>query len=208
MPRPRTTAKRLPRQARSRERVDAILDAAASLLRDGGLAAVSTNRIAGQAGVPVGSIYQYFDNKEDVVRQLGLRSLRRLDDVVDRLVAAEEERGWEELIDLTLETLARLYRSDPGFGAVWLGANVSTELKQADQEHDQELAARIDPILARAVPHLSRAERATACALLVQVTGSVVALAVRHGPRRGRRILEEGKRMLKAYVRDHVERTP
>ncbi len=59
--------KKQPRQKRSREMVRAILDAAAKVLVEEGWAAASTNRVAEVAGVSVGSLYQYFPNKESLV---------------------------------------------------------------------------------------------------------------------------------------------
>jgi AcrR family transcriptional regulator len=49
--------------ARSRIKVDAILTAAAHILKGEGPASVSTNRIADAANVSVGSVYQYFPTR-------------------------------------------------------------------------------------------------------------------------------------------------
>ena len=43
--------------------VDAMLDAAVKLLKRGGASSITTNRIAETAGVSIGSVYQYFPNK-------------------------------------------------------------------------------------------------------------------------------------------------
>ncbi|WP_207766038.1 TetR/AcrR family transcriptional regulator [Solimonas fluminis] len=59
--------KKQPRQARSRATVEAICDAAARLMQDEGYAAVTTNRVAERAGVSVGSLYEYFPNKQSIV---------------------------------------------------------------------------------------------------------------------------------------------
>lgn len=60
-------ARKAPRQRRSRETVDVILAATARVLASDGYARASTNRIAEVAGVSVGSIYQYFPNKDALV---------------------------------------------------------------------------------------------------------------------------------------------
>lgn len=59
--------RRSPRQARSRATYDAILEAASQILERDGLGAFNTNAVAGRAGVSVGTLYQYFPNKEAVL---------------------------------------------------------------------------------------------------------------------------------------------
>ena len=59
-----------PRQDRSRATVEAILAAAAQVLVDRGYEAATTARIADRAGVSIGSLYQYFPNKEALVAAL------------------------------------------------------------------------------------------------------------------------------------------
>jgi AcrR family transcriptional regulator len=53
-----------PRQERSRETVAVILEAAARIFAEHGYAAGTTNRIAAKAGVSIGSLYEYFPNKD------------------------------------------------------------------------------------------------------------------------------------------------
>jgi AcrR family transcriptional regulator len=63
----RTTPRKRPRQARSRETVTAILDATAQVLYRHGFDGLSTNHVATAAGVSIGSLYQYFPNKDALV---------------------------------------------------------------------------------------------------------------------------------------------
>ena len=62
------------------ELVGKLLEATAQVLGEFGLAATSTNKIAARAGVAIGSIYQYFPNKEALIDAL-------LDDRLHRLAA-------------------------------------------------------------------------------------------------------------------------
>jgi len=65
-------------QQRSRATVEALLDATARVLRREGYDRASTNRIAATAGVSVGSLYQYFPNKEALVAALVERHNREM----------------------------------------------------------------------------------------------------------------------------------
>lgn len=59
-----------PRQERARATIDAILVAAAHILKTEGFERATTNRIADLAGVSIGSLYQYFPNKLSIVGAL------------------------------------------------------------------------------------------------------------------------------------------
>ena len=70
---PQLAARKTPRQARSTELVDAILEAAVRVLVREGAARFTTVRVAAAAGVSVGSLYQYFPNKEALLFRLQAR---------------------------------------------------------------------------------------------------------------------------------------
>jgi len=76
-----------PRQDRSRTTVEAILEAAIDLLGAHGYARTSTNRIAARAGVSVGSLYQYFPNKDAIVTALFERHATGIEQVVSIAMA-------------------------------------------------------------------------------------------------------------------------
>jgi AcrR family transcriptional regulator len=63
----RLEPRKLPKQARSEATIEAILEAAAQVFERHGYAAGTTNRIAARAGVSIGSLYQYFPNKDAIL---------------------------------------------------------------------------------------------------------------------------------------------
>jgi AcrR family transcriptional regulator len=95
-PRPGRT-RRDPAQERSRQTVDAIVEAAGQLLVEHGKIGVTTNAVAERAGVSIGSLYQYFLNKEAIL-------------------AALQERHRDQVMPLIQHALARL--ADPGLDMV------------------------------------------------------------------------------------------
>jgi len=74
------TARKQPSQSRSKNTVDAVLDATTRLLLAGENA--STNRIAKVAGVSIGSLYQYFPNREALYAAIIDRETRRMESLV------------------------------------------------------------------------------------------------------------------------------
>lgn len=67
-----------PRQQRSREMVERLLDATAVCIAERGLDGCTTNHIAEQAGVSIGSVYQYFPDKQAMVEALLERMGRKV----------------------------------------------------------------------------------------------------------------------------------
>lgn len=67
--------KKHPKQARARVTMEALLDATARILGKGGYAALTTNRVAEVAGVSIGSVYEYFPNKQALLAALTERTL-------------------------------------------------------------------------------------------------------------------------------------
>jgi AcrR family transcriptional regulator len=84
--------KKLPRQQRSRTTFDAIVEACARLLAERGLAGVTTNAIAERAGVSIGSLYEFFPNREAILAVLTERRLAAL--------RADVERAIEDALEL------------------------------------------------------------------------------------------------------------
>ncbi|KAA9157025.1 helix-turn-helix transcriptional regulator, partial [Delftia sp. BR1] len=62
--------RRQPVQARAQRTLEAIVQAAAQILVKEGEAALTTNRIAERAGVSIGTLYQYFPDKQAVLRAM------------------------------------------------------------------------------------------------------------------------------------------
>ncbi len=98
-PKPRTSPRKPPQQARSKATIDAILTATARVLVKEGFDRASTNRIAEAAGVSVGSLYQYFPSKEALVAAL----VERHTD----LMSAELSSAFERVAKLPLAAAAR-----------------------------------------------------------------------------------------------------
>jgi AcrR family transcriptional regulator len=89
-------------QKRSRAMVETLLDATARVLTRAGYDRASTNRIAETAGVSVGSLYQYFPNKEALVAALVARHnreiLQLIRDALKRVASRDLGTAMRELV--------------------------------------------------------------------------------------------------------------
>lgn len=129
--------RRPPSQQRSRERVERILDAAAGIVVDQGLDGLKVSDIAKKAGVPLGTVYQFFARKDDIVYALAQRFADRFGEVLEATLAGvPADIGWRELLDRLLDAYADFYRGEPGLRELWVGARLDPEFIRADHEHN------------------------------------------------------------------------
>jgi AcrR family transcriptional regulator len=98
-------ARKLPGQARSQETVGIILEASARILESEGLPGFNTNAIAAKAGVSIGSLYQYFPNKDAIVRALISRFEEALNNAVMMAVQAGRRKGLKARLRLLVRAL-------------------------------------------------------------------------------------------------------
>jgi AcrR family transcriptional regulator len=107
--------RRPPRQARAQQTVAAIVTAAAELLVDRGYARVSTNAIAERAGVSVGSVYQYFEDKDAIYRRLVAEHRAQghgmIEHAMTRMLDPQADLVGE-LLDL-MRRMAQMHGQDP-----------------------------------------------------------------------------------------------
>src|SRR3569832_1710302 len=80
---PLTKPRKKASQERSRATVDVLVEATARVLVKEGFDRASTNRIAEQAGVSIGSLYQYFPSKEALVAALVERHIETMSEALE-----------------------------------------------------------------------------------------------------------------------------
>ncbi len=85
--------RRTPRQARAGTTVDAILTAALQLLEGGGVERLTTNHVAERAGVSIGTVYQYFAEKQAILSALAQRSAAAVRDDIAQMLIERPDLG-------------------------------------------------------------------------------------------------------------------
>jgi AcrR family transcriptional regulator len=101
--------RKLPRQARARVTFQAIVDACGQVLAAGSYEALTTNSISERAGVSIGTLYEYFPNRESIVAALAASSCRRLvarmERAIQETVGMGQFEGVEHLLAAGIEAL-------------------------------------------------------------------------------------------------------
>jgi AcrR family transcriptional regulator len=110
------TARKRPKQGRAIATVDAILQAAAYILQRYGWDGFTTNLVAERAGVNIGSLYQYFPNKQAIVAELQRRHVQR---ARQTLPAPEPGKTLAEYLRVMIEAGVKEHQVDPALHRVF-----------------------------------------------------------------------------------------
>lgn len=129
---------RVPRQARSREKVAQALAAAERLLASEGVGALSITRVAAEAGVSVGALHQYLPDRDAIVHALLTRYHARFERLMGELVARPVDPG-EDVVRALVADFAALYRGSTGIRA--LGPRVEA------RDHKTRMVALVGRLL-------------------------------------------------------------
>ncbi|WP_395657397.1 TetR/AcrR family transcriptional regulator [Nocardioides sp.] len=198
-PAPLGSGRRVPRQERSRRRVEGLLDAAARLVVERGVAALTTRDIAEAAGAPVASLYQYFADKEDVLLALAQRDMDEMDTQVAADLAAVEVLSVATLVRTTMAAYVAVYRRRPAFVEIYLRGRTNVAVHRFGREHNARTAALLRDLAIEA--GLARPDLPLDVAVLaVEVGDRVFQLAYEHDDGGDQRLVEEGVAMVTAYL--------
>jgi AcrR family transcriptional regulator len=194
--------RREPRQARSRARVAQILAAADEILATEGVDALTVRRIADRAGVPVGTLYQFFPDKGAVIDATARGYIAEFDAAIAELVASAERRDgdWSDPVGRLVDAFAALYRSHPGYVALWTGRHLSPELARADDANNQVIAAGVRRILVRLADVTDTPALDLAARIAVRTADALLQYAFSRSPRGDEAVLAELKRLLRLYL--------
>lgn len=105
--------RKAPVQARSEQTVETILAAATRVLVRDGAAGFTTNKVAEKAGVSIGSLYQYFPNKESILAQLVRRHLADLERGINDITAKASAAPLPDVVRALIEDNVKAHLIDP-----------------------------------------------------------------------------------------------
>jgi AcrR family transcriptional regulator len=194
------TLRRPPLQQRSTERVERILEAAQRVLDREGAAALSTVRVAEEAGASIGSLYHWYPDKEAIAEALALRYWDELAELIEGVADATERGEVEGPIERTLEVLAAGFRARPGFLALWFGGLRTEGVRDATRPVRQRAAVAIERLLVVIAPGSDPALRARVASVLAVMGDGLLREAFRLDPDGQPELLAEGAIALRAYA--------
>ena len=138
------TTRKTPSQARSRERVELILDTTRMLLRERGFGQITTTGIAESAGIPVSSVYQYFPNKKAIFVALYEDYLADIRVIYDRFDQPEYlALDWRVFFRRLFREALVLEKRDQIEDELNRAFALYPDLREVDRRHGEETAERL-----------------------------------------------------------------
>lgn len=135
--------RRVPQQARSRERVERILDSAAAQVVHHGVETVGTRSIAEAAGVPVASLYQYFSDRDEILLALVERDIEAMDARVEAALAALPRVSVREIVRATIDAFVEVYRERSAFVTIYLRGRTNSAIDEFCRAHNRTVAGAL-----------------------------------------------------------------
>lgn len=191
-----------PKQARSRQRITLILDTAEKLFTQRGFDAVTTNHIAVEAGVSVGSLYRFFANKDVILEALIERYTQAMREELPQVDTAVPIRQMVQALIANILHFEQAYSAFPQILAAAPGGSLAAH----NTDMQKAMVAYVDAMLAAYYPALD-AQARNVCA--TAGFGIVKGMMTLHKPPAALpkdTIAQEIVAVLMAYLRDFLPR--
>ncbi|WP_223216430.1 TetR/AcrR family transcriptional regulator [Rhizobium mesosinicum] len=197
----RIALRRKPKQERSIQRLDLILNAAATIIAEKGVSAMRMTELAVAANVPIGSVYQYFPEKAAIVKALFDRHAQAIQQKMAEMFA--DVRSLDEALDLisaVIDWYYAEYRNDAAYLGVWMGTETDQDLLRLNIEHSGQVAEIFQAAVRRLAPESCDDQMKARTYLFSHLIGAAIRLAVLSEDSFGERILDEWKRAIRASL--------
>lgn len=191
---------RVPKQARARERRARILDAARAEIEERAPSEITMEGIARRAGVPVGSLYQYFDNKTSLFAAVGASVMDDADALVARLLVECRSLPWREAVDRTADAVLGVLRRSPHYRRVLRAVRFTDEFAELTAASNERVAdlMSLHPAFSRA--GLGRAKALEICRTVIIAANALQDRVLADEILDRDAWVEETKRLVKGYL--------
>ena len=192
--------RRRPAQARSRERFERILQAARAVLVDVGFESFTVDEVAHRAGVPIGTLYQFFANKYVLICELDRQDTATSLAEIERFSRLVPAPQWPDVLDEFIDHLARMWREDPSRRAVWHAIQSTPATRATAADTELQLLEPLSEILRPLATEHSDAQRIELARFLIHTVVSLLHYAISGDPDKFDSVVMELKRMLISYL--------
>ncbi len=196
-PRTQMGMRRVPSQKRAQERVERILSIATDLIADRGIDGVTMSDVAEQAGVSIGSLYQYFPDKIAIVSSLAERyNAEGQACVAAELGLVRTSSDLRPALMRVIDAYYDMYLILPAMRAIWQATQADPALQAIDAEDCAALGHMLADTLERLDPEGNPIRQRLLAGLLMQLVTGAVRHAIALEPAEGQATITLFKDML------------
>jgi len=192
--------RRVPQQQRGERRVAALLDATAAEISESGYDAATMSAIAERAGASIGSLYQFFPNKESITQALRSRYARSLDEFWAPLEIEAASLDLKTTVGRLIDLMVEFLEAHPALIAL-LDAPPATRSPEAIR---RIIRKRVAGILLAQRPDLGRDRALELATVTLQIMKALNQLNANERIEKRRRFIEEFKAVLVSYLSDRL----
>lgn len=191
--------RRQPVQKRSRLAVSRILDAAATLIEEEGVDAVSTRSVADLAGVSYPSLYRFFRDRDEILERLLERHIANLEGLGAALRPTWDFQTPADLLNAEFALHVGFYRDNPSAARLWMGGRASSSVEVLVHAQIRRIAQRMYQLLMEG-GLLPVDTDPQALLVAIELGDRALELAYRGRSDFDARLLELGRQALVAYM--------
>jgi AcrR family transcriptional regulator len=136
-------ARREPVQKRSRERVEAILQGANELIAADGVENLSTRSLAAHTGIPVATIYRYFEDMDAIIAAYLDQALGEIEDAVEAAVRKLEWVTFRSMTEAVAMAHLHHHQAHPEGVPAWFGTRLNAAVQDRVRQLDARMAASL-----------------------------------------------------------------
>jgi len=157
-----------PQQARSRQRLDRILEVSVQAIEEKGLPALSIRDIARRADINIATFYQFFPNRGALIRALTERFMGETSALLERAIEQAGTKPLENAVADILESMFAYFLHNPAYLEVWYGGQADPVLRALNQRDTEENARVVERLMVRyGWPEADERTRSTALILVI-----------------------------------------
>jgi AcrR family transcriptional regulator len=200
----------MPQQVRGQQRIHKLLNAAEQVFAEVGYDNATTNAIAVRAHTSIGSLYQFFPNKEAILKAVVLRYVEEMRALFDQTLTREavEALSLNEFLERLIHGLAHLHESHASFRPLFFCSQASPEIAEATTELHSEIMDRVDALFATRAPALSQQQRRICTRTSVAIFQSLMSLAMDLQGEERTLQLHEMRTLFLTYLQSYMPESP
>jgi AcrR family transcriptional regulator len=187
--------RRIPQQKRGQRRVARLLRAAASVIAEVGYKPATMSAIAERAGSSIGSLYQFFPNKESVVEALRAQYVKELEKLWTRFASDSRSLTTGELVSRLVDSLIQFAETHEAFLALLEAPPTANSPRRREI-----IRTRIARMILERNPKMSRSEGFRAASVVQQIVKGLLTLYARADKTEKAAVVSEFDTVLAGYL--------